>query len=347
MSSRVLAAASVLAILAGAGCGSGGRAAPSAPASTPAASGSAAAGPALLLDRDFPDPDILRAGDTYYAYATNVVGVNVQVATSTDLATWTLLPGDALPTLGPWATPGRTWAPEVAAAPGGGFLLYYTAHSMDPDRQCIGLAAGTDPRGPFTPVGAGPLVCPAAEGGAIDAATFTDGDRRYLLWKNDGNAVGRDTWIQLAPLAADGRSLAGSPVRLIRQDRAFEGAVVEAPTLWRHGSRYVLFYSANDYGGDNYVTAYATAPSPAGPWTKASEPLLRTATYGGAVRGPGGQDVLTGPDGTDRIAFHGWDPTYTYRRLYLAVLDWSGDRPVTRRGRRGRRGRRRTRSPAR
>jgi len=39
---------------------------------------------------------------------------------------------------------------------------------------------------------------------------------RYLLWKNDGNAIGKPTYIYLQRLSADGMSLAGNAVPLIR-----------------------------------------------------------------------------------------------------------------------------------
>ncbi len=54
-----------------------------------------------VIDTDFPDPTVLRAPDGYfYAYATQTERdgrmVNIQVARSSDLVSWTYL-GDALP----------------------------------------------------------------------------------------------------------------------------------------------------------------------------------------------------------------------------------------------------------
>jgi len=65
-----------------------------------------------------------------------------------------------------------------------------------------------------------------------------------------------------------------------------------------------------------------------GPWTKADEPLLTTAATGDEVRGPGGQDVVVAPDGSARLVFHGWDPSYSYRSLHVAPLEWNGLEPV-------------------
>jgi beta-xylosidase len=173
------------------------------------------------------------------------------------------------------------------------------------------------------------LVCPAAEGGAIDAAAFTDTDgRRWLVFKNDGNCCGKDTWLQVAPLARDGLSLTGPPRRLVKEDLPWEGKVVEAPTLVERDGSYVLLYSANDYGSEAYAIGYATADSPTGPFTKAERPLLTTDASDGRFIGPGGQDVVTAPDGTDRLVFHSWDVAYTYRGINVVPGEGEDGRPV-------------------
>ena len=44
----------------------------------------------------------------------------------------------------------------------------------------------------------------AGEGGSIDPSVFTDTDgKQWLLFKNDGNAVGQPTYIYLCPLTQD------------------------------------------------------------------------------------------------------------------------------------------------
>jgi beta-xylosidase len=325
--SRRRAAAAVL-VLALAGCGGGAEA-----EDEPAAASSSPAGPAAdgnpVLDEDFPDPDILEVDGTYYAYATNSSTENVQVATSTDLASWEMLAEDALPELPSWVIPGRTWAPEVTQFGPDQFVMYPTTRNFDPTLQCIAVATADSPEGPFAIVGEEMLVCPAEEGGAIDASTFTDDDgTRYLLWKNDGNCCGFDTWLYLAPLSADGLTLAGEPTRLVKQDQEWEGNLVEAPTLVKRDGTYVLMYSANDYGGDKYATGYATADSVTGPYTKGEEPLFTTEASDGVYVGPGGQDVVVAPDGSDRLVFHSWYGGITYRGMNMAELTWEDGRPV-------------------
>lgn len=292
---------------------------------TPTADDGPAAAP--VIDRNFPDPDVLKVGDTYYAYATEDNAKNVQVAESTDLQNWTVLTEDALPELPSWVIPGKTWAPEVTELSAGNYVLYFTSTNFDPTLQCIGVATATDPAGPFEVKGAGMLVCPEEEGGAIDASTFRDDDGLHLVWKNDGNCCGLDTWIQTAPLSADGLTLTGAPQKLIKQTLEWEGDLVEAPTMVPRDEGYALLYSSNSYGDDRYNVGVATAPALEGPWEKEQEPILSTESSGYRYLGPGGQDVVTAPDGLDRLVFHGWDPAFTYRGMHTAPIEWDGLTP--------------------
>jgi beta-xylosidase len=283
-----------------------------------------AADSVFAIDADFPDPDVIPAGDGYAAFATGGHGMNIRYAASDDLETWTVDSRDALPKLPAWASTGRTWAPDVAEDPAGGYLMYVTAEHTDSGRQCIGVAASDTVDGEFTPVSDEPLVCPVEEGGAIDAATFDDADgTRYLLWKTDGNCCSLDTWIEIAPMSADGRELAGDPVRLLKQTLDWEGALIEAPVLVQRDGRYVLFYSANNYGDETYAVGAAVSDDILGPYEKLEEPVLAST---GDLLGPGGQDVVETPDG-DAIVFHSWDELFIYRGLVVRPLVWDDGVP--------------------
>lgn len=286
-----------------------------------------------VLDHDFPDPDVVRVGATYHAYATNGDGHNIRHATSRDLVRWELDADDVLPALGGWAAleqRGKVWAPEVYDN-GDGFTMHYTARDEASGRQCVGVAVADSADGPFTPVGDRPLVCPDTEGGAIDASSHTEGDQRYILWKNDGNCCSRPTWIHLQPTSWDGTRVTGPPVRLITRDLDWEGGLVEAPTLVKRAGRYVLLYSADAYDGEGYKIGYAVADRLDGPYTKAATPLVTTESVRRTVIGPGGQDVVTGPDGRDHLLFHGWRPLGERRVMYRADLGFAdGGHPVVR-----------------
>jgi arabinan endo-1,5-alpha-L-arabinosidase len=296
----------------------------------PSDSKPAAASGALapVIDRDFPDPDVLATGGRYYLYATNDARRNVQVAESADLAEWEVLDGDALPELPGWVIPGKTWAPEVTEVAPGRFVMYTTTTNFSPSRQCIAVATSESPTGPFTVQGNGMLVCPDDEGGAIDASTFREDDGSlHLLWKNDGNCCGLDTWLQTAPLSADGLSLTGPTVRLLMQTLEWEGDLVEAPTLLKRDGVYHLFYSANSYGDERYAVGHATAAALTGPWMKDPEPFFSTASTDGVLVGPGGQDIVTDAAGDDHFFVHAWDASFLLRKVYTFPLVWEGGVP--------------------
>ncbi len=284
-----------------------------------------------VYDANFPDPFVLREGETYHAYSTNDAEANVPTLRSRDLVEWRK-GGDAMPDLAPWVTPGQTWAPEVLRREGGGYVLYYTAASTAEGRQCVGHAVSDSPEGPFVDRAEKPFVCQVREGGSIDASPFVDGDGKlYLLWKNDGNAVGRDTHIYAQRMSMDGLDLLGKPVRLFKQDAAWEGELVEAPVMWKRGGEYYLFYSANAYYNKSYAVGYATCEGPLGPCQKAPEnPILRTGD--GAV-GPGHVAVVEDGSGETWVAYHAWSPdavgsVYPGRTLWLDRLAWKDGKPM-------------------
>ena len=170
----------------GQGASGGASALPSEPAESSGgtaatASAEPSAGPGQFLNpvlENFPDPDVVQVGETFYAYATtnydagSGLGSNIQVARSDDLVSWERLP-DALPELAAWSglttlfstlLHSATWAPDVARI-GDRYLLYYTTPAVDIPRpdgkpsQCISVAAADSPEGPFVDESAAPLVC--------------------------------------------------------------------------------------------------------------------------------------------------------------------------------------------
>lgn len=270
---------------------------------TAAPSSSPAAFTNPVWDSNFPDPQIFGDEGQYVAIATNGNGMNVQTLTSTDLVTWTQ-GSDALPKLASWTTPGKVWAPEAAEF-GDQWVLYYTTMAPDPTIQCIGVAVSRTPRGPYVDSSKAPLVCEKDQGGSIDASPFiADNGKAYLYWKNDGNAIGVDTWLSVQELAKDGTSLVGAPKRLLKQDLPWEGQLIEAPYVWERDGVFHLFYSANDFGSDRYAVGHATAASPTGPFTKDLEPVLASNEV---AAGPG-HSALLEKDGQVWMVYHAWAP---------------------------------------
>jgi beta-xylosidase len=285
-----------------------------------------------VLTGNFADPHVLKVGEFWFAYATGDLTVNLQVARSADLVGWERL-GDALPELPAWSVlqKGLTWAPEVARTPAG-FVLYYTVRHTASGRQCVSVAVAERPEGPFVDTRERPLVCQERLGGSIDPHHFVDRDgTAYLLWKNDGNCCGLATELWAQPLDERGLELTGEPKSLgVRNDAAWEGNLIEAPTLWREGDTYYLFYSANDYGSRNYAVGYATAAKVLGPYRDGrGNPILRSR---GRAAGPGGQAVVDA-GGDLWLAYHAWDSEAVgddaggQRAMWLDRLGFSGGRP--------------------
>ena len=296
---------------------------------------------------DFPDPFIVEHRGEFLAFSTNSGGVNLPIASSRDLVNWSVAtdpaqpgkPLDAMPVLAPWVEKGRTWAPEVIEI-GGRWLLYYTARHGKKDVQCVGVAAATDPRGPFRDSSAEPLVCQEELGGTIDAHPFRDSDGKlYLYYKNDGNnprfRKPTDIWAQ--GLSPDGTALVGKPVALLRNDKKWEAHVIESPTMARTPSGYTMLFSAHHFGWEDdqrlsaYAIGYATCTGPMGPCTDAPEnPILYSYNEreAGCLSGPGHQTIFQARQ-RSFIAFHAWAANRGCRNLnkgrymYIAPLSWT------------------------
>lgn len=282
----------------------------------------------LVYPFDFPDPDVILVGQTYFAYATNSVAGNIQIIESTDLTHWTAV-GNALPSLPTWAATNYTWAPSVAQI-GGNFVLYYAVDVAGSGNECISVATASQPQGPFVDKSTAPLECQKSLGGSIDPFTFIDSNgSAYLLWKSGGPGSSKIWSEQLAP---SGTAMAPgtSPTVVLVPDQAWEAGTVEAPDMITSGGHYFLFFSGNDWKTASYAVGVAICRGPLGPCSDASpNPIL---TSGTGMAGPGGESVFTDAAGTYWIAFHAWVPGAVgfpnSRDLYLRRLTVSGPVPV-------------------
>lgn len=268
-----------------------------------------------LMQTDFPDPAIVQADDgTWYSFATNNNGKNVQVAHAPDpLGPWRWLDFDALPDIS-WTTGRNTWAPDVRRTGNGTYIMYFSGERPDADgKHCVGVALSSTVMGPYQPF-AEPWTCDLDRGGAIDPAGFLDEStgRRYVTYKVDGNHIGNggDCNNGVEPLVStplmlqevnqgDGYTKIGEPVQILDRTAA-DGPLVEAPDIVRlDDGTYVLFYSSFCYTSDRYNVNYATSRDVAGPYERAARPLLMTGDFG--LQSPGG---ATSIPGGGKMLFH-------------------------------------------
>jgi arabinan endo-1,5-alpha-L-arabinosidase len=305
-------------------------------ASAPAASGShtsvASSGAVAakeyrnpVLDRDFPDPDVIEAANGwYYAYSTESDPggrhVNIQVARSRDLISWRYL-GDALPRLPKWGDKtGVSWAPDVARR-GGSYFLYY---SIVPNRLandfglCLAVATSRSPAGPFQTTGK-PLYCGPTISD-IDSHVFRDPKTGmwWVYWGSGGDIV-------TARLASNMISLVrphAQPKLLLRGwsakvRRPYEHGIEGPFVITRHGW-YYLFYSGNNCCSypPHYATMVARSRHATGPFQRlaATRPGLSSVILHGNDRwaGPGHNSVIRDDAGHDWMFYHAIDNRHPY-----------------------------------
>ncbi|MEU4486843.1 family 43 glycosylhydrolase [Streptomyces purpurascens] len=260
------------------------------------------------------DPNIVRFGDTFYIYPTTDgfegwSGTQFKAYSSTDLVHWK--DHGVILDLGPdvsWAD-SRAWAPAMTEKDGK-YYFYFCADAN------IGVAVSDSPTGPFKDALGKPLLKAGDfRGQMIDPAVFTDDDgKQYLYWGN-GRAY-------VVPLSDDMTSIDTSKVTDITPSGYNEGTFV----IKRKGTYYFM-WSENDTRDENYRVAYATGPSPTGPWTKQGVILEKDLSLG--IKGPGHHSVVHVPNTDDwyiayhRFAIPGGDGTH--RETTIDKLEFDSD----------------------
>jgi len=269
-----------------------------------------------------PDPGVLYYNGTYYSVTTGWDSTNAYpIRKSTDLVNWTQI-GYIFPDYKnnknpSWAST-DFWAPE----------LHLITDSSDPSQRrfnayysirhtngilSVGVATSNNPEGPYKDIGK-PLYQNSSDG-SIDASFFRDHNTQtpYLIYKVDGNADGHPTPIFAVQTAADGLSLVGSPTKLIQEDQAWEGNLVEGPWIFYHNTLqyYYLFFSGNGFSSANYAVGVARSKNALGPYTKlSSNPILHTASSSSNPKwaGPGHCSVIGVKNGQIdvEIVYHAW-----------------------------------------
>ena len=133
-------------------------------------------------------------------------------------------------------------------------------------------------------------------------------------------------------MSSNGLQVFGPATALIRNDQAWEGNVVEAPSMVVHDGRFFLFYSGNAWDSREYATGYAVCDTVRGPCTKPHDrPWLDTDSH---ISGPGGLSVFVGPAGESFCVYHAWlgnQIGYDHggsRALFVTQLTWNDGAPI-------------------
>ena len=192
----------------------------------------------LILPGDYPDPSVVKIGDTYWASATTSNwGPVYPILKSKDLVNWKTV-SHVFMKLPSWADY-YFWAPEISFE-NGKVYMYYAAHKKG-GNLCLGVASADKPEGPYTDHGT--LMC--EEAGSIDAFPMRGEDGKlYMIWKEDGNSVRKPTPIWIMEMNEERTKLIGEKKELFRNDAAWERNLVEGVSMIKKGEYFYAFYAA-------------------------------------------------------------------------------------------------------
>lgn len=233
------------------------------------------------------DPSILKVGDTYYSYGTDVAyGRSVvfgqtaghQIRKSTDLVCWQYV-GTAFNSYPPQGEAHiednggepfeNLWAPYIMEH-NGQYRLYYSLSSSTPRLSCIGLGVSSNPEGPFIESG---LVVTSLDNSftqtnAIDPTVVkTPGGQHYMYY---GSAWDGIYVLQLDP--ATGLALNPGQKGTRVAQRGFSGNTIngniEGPEVIYNTefNKYYMFI-AYDWIDTKYNVRVVRSDSPEGPFT--------------------------------------------------------------------------------
>lgn len=276
---------------------------------------------------DYPDPSVIRVGKDYYATATSSEwSPEFPILHSTDLVNWKIV-GEVFPKRPEWST-GNYWAPEIWQE-NGKIYIFYVARKAG-GNLCIAVATSDKPLGVYTDHGA--LAC--QEVGSIDAFPIRDENGKFfVVWKEDGNSVGKPTPLWAQEFDDKNYKLIGEKKEILRNDPAtWEGNLVEGPFIIKRGEYFYMFYSGNACctTGCKYAMGLARSKTLLGNWERdPANPILKdNADW----KCPGHGTIVTDESGKTWMLYHAYDPkdtVYVGRQALLDEVKWTADNWAT------------------
>ena len=265
------------------------------------------AGPAVILTGDFPDPTVVRDGDTYYMTHSSFNRVpGLLIWRSNDLYNWLPLTHALRRHIG------NVWAPDLIKH-GDLFYLYFPAGGTN------WVTTAASPEGPWSD----PIDL---EVGGIDPGHVAGSDGRRYLHLNGGRAV---------ELAFDGLAVLGERRKVYDgwdypNEWVTECFCLESPKLLKHNGLYYLTSAQGGTAGPatSHMVVSARSKSPLGPWENSPHnPIVRTWSRREPWWSKGHGTVLEGPDGQWYIVYHGYEHGYRTmgRQTLIEGIEWTDD----------------------
>jgi xylan 1,4-beta-xylosidase len=275
----------------------------------------------LVLPGDYPDPSVVKIGDSYWATATTSNWAPAYpLLESKDLVHWETR-GAVFPTLPLWADY-YFWAPEISYD-NGKVYIYYAAHKRN-GNLCLGVASADGPEGPYKDHGA--LIC--QEAGSIDGFAMRDENGKlFLIWKEDGNSIQKPTPIWAIEMNEDRTAVIGEKKELFRNDTPWEGNLVEGVSMIKHDDYYYAFYAGAACCGRecSYAMGVARSKKLLGPWEKYEKNPVFTENQTWKCPGHGTPVVKDGRYYLLYHAYHKAGDVYAGRQGVLKEFQFTDD----------------------
>lgn len=191
-----------------------------------------------VLNADYSDPDVCRAGDDFYLVASSFDAIpGLPILHSRDLVNWTII-GHALKRQPPFDHFEKTqhgngvWAPSIRYH-NNEFYIYYP----DPDFG-IYLTKATNPAGPWSE----PVLVEGGKG-LIDPCPFWDDDgQAYLIHGWAGSRAGIKSILTVKKLSQNGQQVLDEGV--IVYDGHETDPTIEGPKVYKRNGYYYIFAPA-------------------------------------------------------------------------------------------------------
>jgi len=302
-----------------------------------------------VIADDVPDPTVKKFGSHYYCFGTtgNRRAPDDRIFStwrSDDLVHWEQLPGALTPPSS--NTNYLYWAPEVTENKGI-YYLYYAMGGVEPEHFEIRVALSDHPQGPYFDSGVVLKDCQTNRF-TIDPFPFRDDDGQWYLFYacnfpydsqgfHPGTGIMVDRLVTMTKIAGDCTVVARAAYdwtlfqanrRMDVYNQTFNWHTIEGPCVVKHDGKYYCFYSGSNWQTPRYGVDYVVADNPLGPYSGAGEHARVLSGIPKKVFGPGGNAVITGPDGaTQYIVYHAWNRKMTRRQLCIDKLEWTAEGP--------------------
>jgi beta-xylosidase len=256
---------------------------------------------------DYPDPSIMRDGDTYYmVHSSFEYYPGLTVWESKDLINWNPVSSALNKYIG------SVWAPDIVKC-NDKYYIYFPASDK------IYVVWANSINGPWSdPID---LKVPS-----IDPGHVVDENGKRYLYFNSGGYV---------PLSDDGLSVVGELKHVydgwpIPSDWSIELFALEGPKLVKRGEYYYLTVAEGGTAGPatGHMIISARSKSPLGPWENSPyNPIIKTWSKAERWWSKGHGTLLDDTNGNWWMVFHGYEKDYLNmgRQTLMEPVEWTKD----------------------